>query len=298
MRQEKIAFVCYEMEKLSAYAAQEDSMLFNFLESKGLQVQRVQWHDKNIRWHEFAAVILKSPWDYHFQYSAFMEWLAEVNRLGVQILNPYDVVRWNSDKHYLQQMIDEGFDVIPSVFLEPGQQHDLPSLFEYFKTDQLIVKPCISAGSKQTITVTRENIAQHTVTIHDMTREESFMVQPFLPQIYEGELSYLFFHGTFSHCILKKPKAGDFRVQLGFGGTTHLQKPTDEAINAAKVFVDRFAHDCLYARVDGVVINGKFTLMELELIEPMLYFPDAPFGLDRYHEALWALMKPHGIKYI
>jgi glutathione synthase/RimK-type ligase-like ATP-grasp enzyme len=290
MRQQKIAFVCYETEKLGAYAAQEDGMLFDFLQSKGLHVQRVQWHDKNIRWQEFDTVILKSPWDYHNQYNAFMEWLAEVNRLGVQILNPYDVVRWNSDKHYLQQMIDEGFDVIPSVFLESGKQHDFHSLFGYFKTDQLIVKPCISAGSKQTITVTQQNIDQHTAVIHDMTREESFMVQPFLPQIYEGELSYLFFHGTFSHCILKKPKAGDFRVQLGFGGTTRLQKPTDDAIKSAQVFTDRFAKDCLYARVDGVVINGRFTLMELELIEPMLYFPDAPYGLDKYHAALVELL--------
>lgn len=291
MRQQKIAFVCYETAKLSTYAAQEDGMVVCFLESKGLQVQRVQWHDKNIRWQEFTLVILKSPWDYHYHYSAFMEWLAEVNRLGVQILNPYDVVRWNSDKHYLQQMIDEGLDVIPTVFLEPGRQHDLSSLFEYFKTDQLIVKPCISAGSKQTITVTRKNIAQQTVAIQGIIREESFMVQPFVPAIYEGELSYLFFHGTFSHCILKKPKAGDFRVQLGFGGTTHLQEPTREAIQAAQVFVDRFAKDCLYARVDGVVINGKFTLMELELIEPMLYFPDAPYGLDIYHAALMALIR-------
>lgn len=291
MIQQKIAFVCYETAKLSAYAAQEDGMLFDFLQSKGLLVQRVQWHDKNIQWQEFDAVILKSPWDYHNQYNAFMEWLAEVNRLGVPILNPYDVVRWNSDKHYLQQMIDEGFEVIPSVFLEPGKQHDLHLLFGYFKTDQLIVKPCISAGSKQTITVTLQNIDQHTPAIHDMTREESFMVQPFLPQIYEGELSYLFFHGTFSHCILKKPKAGDFRVQLGFGGTTHLQKPTDDAIKSAQVFTDRFAKDCLYARVDGVVINGKFTLMELELIEPMLYFPDAPYGLDKYHAALVELLQ-------
>jgi glutathione synthase/RimK-type ligase-like ATP-grasp enzyme len=293
MREQKIAFVCYETENLSAYAVQEDGMLFDFLQSKGLHVMRVQWHDKNIHWEEFDVVILKSPWDYHYQYDAFMDWLADLNRLGIAILNPYDVVRWNSDKHYLQQMTDEGFNVIPSVFLEPGESHDLQALFEYFKTDQLIVKPCISAGSKQTIMVARESIDQHAAAIDDMTREESFMVQPFLPQIYEGEWSYLFFDGIFSHCILKRPKAGDFRVQLGFGGTTHLQQPTDDAIKSAQVFVDRFAKDCLYARVDGVVINGKFTLMELELIEPMLYFPDAPYGLDKYHAALVALLKKH-----
>jgi glutathione synthase/RimK-type ligase-like ATP-grasp enzyme len=277
--------------KLSAYAAQEDGMLFDFLSTKGLNVQRVQWHDKNVRWQEFDVVILKSPWDYHYQYSAFMAWLAEVNRLGIQILNPYDVVKWNSDKHYLQHMTNEGFDVIPSVFLERGTKHDLHSLFGHFATDQLIVKPCISAGSKQTITVTRENIDAHTAAIDDMTREESFMVQPFLPQIYHGELSYLFFDGIFSHCILKKPKEGDFRVQLGFGGTTHLQHPDDNDVNAAQVFIDRFAKDCLYARVDGVVINGTFTLMELELIEPMLYFPDAPHGLGKYYAGLIKLLK-------
>lgn len=289
MRPKKIAYVCYETEKLGAYALQEDSMLLKLLQKKGWDVQPVQWHNKSIHWLEFDLVILKSPWDYHYQFSAFMGWLSEVNRLGVQILNPYTIVQWNSDKHYLQEMIHEGFNVIPSVFLEPGKQHDLRSLFDHFKTDQLIVKPCISAGSKQTITVTSENIDQHITAIHEMTREESFMVQPFLPQIYEGELSYIFFHGIFSHCILKKPKAGDFRVQLGFGGTTHVQKPGASEIKAAQVFVDRFAGNCLYARVDGVMIDGKFTLMELELIEPMLYFPDAPEGLDSYHQALVAL---------
>ena len=290
MRPKKIAFVCYETEKLSEYALQEDSMLLRFLQTKGLDVQPVQWHNKSICWQEFDFVILKSPWDYHYQYNAFMAWLSEVNRLGVQILNPYSIVHWNSDKHYLQEMINEGFHVIPSVFLEPGKQHDLRSLFDHFKTDQLIVKPCISAGSKQTITITAENIGEQAATIYEMTREESFMVQPFLPQIYEGELSYLFFHGVFSHCILKKPKAGDFRVQLGFGGTTHLQNPGENEIREAKVFVDRFAKDCLYARVDGVMINDKFTLMELELIEPMLYFPDAPYGLEKYYAGLVALM--------
>lgn len=290
MRPKKIAFVCYETEKLSEYALQEDSMLLRFLQTKGLDVQPVQWHNKSICWQEFDFVILKSPWDYHYQYNAFMAWLSEVNRLGVQILNPYSIVHWNSDKHYLQEMINEGFHVIPSVFLEPGKQHDLRSLFDHFKTDQLIVKPCISAGSKQTITITAENIGEQAATIYEMTREESFMVQPFLPQIYEGELSYLFFHGVFSHCILKKPKAGDFRVQLGFGGTTHLQNPGENEIRKAKVFVDRFAKDCLYARVDGVMINDKFTLMELELIEPMLYFPDAPYGLEKYYAGLVALM--------
>ena len=84
-------------------------------------------------------------------------------------------------------------------------------------------------------------------------------------------------------------------MQLGFGGTTHLQKPADNAIKAAQVFTDRFAKDCLYARVDGVVIDGKFMLMELELIEPMLYFPDAPYGLDKYYEGVMALLKIHSV---
>lgn len=289
MRQKKIAYVCYETEKLGVYALKEESMLLEFLQAKGLNVQPVQWHDKRIQWQNFDLVILKSPWDYHYQYSAFMAWLTEVKGLGVQVLNPYDIVRWNSDKHYLQEMIREGFDVIPSLFLDAGKQHDLRACFNYFKTNQLIVKPCISAGSKQTITVTQESIEQLHSAINDMTRDESFMVQPFLPQIYGGELSYLFFNGTFSHCILKRPKAGDFRVQLGFGGTTHLQKPDERAIKAAQVFVDRFASNCLYARVDGVMMDNRFTLMELELIEPMLYFPDAPDGMNTYYQALIAL---------
>lgn len=216
MTRKKIAYVCYETEKLGAYALKEESMLLKFLQAKGLDAQPVQWHDQSIRWQEFDLIILKSPWDYHYQYSAFMAWLTEVNRLGVQVLNPYAIVQWNSDKHYLQEMISEGFNVIPSVFLPQGEQHDLRTLFNHFQTDQLIVKPCISAGSKQTITVTKESIDQQRMAIDDMTRDESFMVQPFLPQIYEGELSYLFFSRCLQSLYIEKTEGRRLSRAAGF----------------------------------------------------------------------------------
>ncbi|HEY8936521.1 MAG TPA: hypothetical protein VIM65_14940 [Cyclobacteriaceae bacterium] len=291
MRKLRIACISERVEKLNAYSLQEDKMLLDFLQARQCDVQRVQWSDEKINWKNFDLVIIRSPWDYHLHYESFMEWLSQLNDLGIRILNPYETIRWNSDKHYLQEMVNEGFDVIPSVFLEQGKQHDLSNLFTAFKTKQLIVKPCISAGSKNTFIVTEQNIAEQTRSINALTREGSFMVQPFIEQIHDGELSYLFFNGTFSHCILKKPQTGEFRVQLGFGGTTHLQSPSLDEIKEAQAFVDRFAKNCLYARVDGIMINDKFTLMELELIEPMLYFPDAPGSVANYYNALMALVE-------
>jgi glutathione synthase/RimK-type ligase-like ATP-grasp enzyme len=289
MSQFKVACICERAEKQIGYGLQEDKMLLDFLQAKRWDVQRVYWADDKINWKDFNLVIIKSPWDYHYHYERFMQWLSGIHDLGIQILNPYEIIRLNSDKHYLQQMEDERFDVIPSIFLESGKQHDLSGMFATFKTKQLIVKPCVSAGSKHTFIVTEYNIVEQTNSINVLTREESFIVQPFVEQIHEGELSYLFFGGNFSHCVLKKPQAGEFRVQLGFGGTIHLQNPSADEIEKAKSFVDRFATGCLHARVDGVMINGKFTLMELELIEPMLYFPDAPGSVGRYYDALTAL---------
>lgn len=120
--------------------------------------------------------------------------------------------------------------------------------------------------------------------------QEDFIVQPFLTEIErDGEWSFLFFNGKFSHALLKKPKSGNFRVQHSFGGTIHSQVPQTHLLESTQQYVDLFAKDCLYARVDGAVINNEFVLMELELIEPFLFLDTDTNSYNNYHEALLEL---------
>src|SRR5205085_11023743 len=134
--------------------------------------------------------------------------------------------------------------------------------------------PAVSATAFETYVVEDRQSCLSSVEI-----ERDVLVQPFIDEIVrDGEWSLLFFGGVYSHAVLKRAKAGDFRVQNVFGGTSEAREPSPAIVEGAARMLEAVP-PTLYARVDGVVIDGVFTLMELELIEPMLFLgqhPDAP----------------------
>ena len=285
----KIAYVCYETQEKYVIETMEDeeSLLLAFLSNKGLNIERVIWTDAAVRWEAYDLLLIKAPWDYHEKITQFYQWLNRVAALNIPMLNPQHIIKWNSDKHYLKEMIDAGFSVIPSAIIENGAPARLAPFFQQFNTGQLIIKPCISAGAKETFTVTPGNMQEVQQRLTGLLEKEAFIVQPFVKEIEtEGEWSFIFFNGQFSHCVVKRPRSGDFRVQPMYGGTTHTTIPNPLHVQEAAAFVQHFAKGCLYARVDGVMINGVFTLMELELIEPYLFLGDVPNGYEAYYNAL------------
>jgi glutathione synthase/RimK-type ligase-like ATP-grasp enzyme len=271
--------------------ANEDDALLNFLKAKGYHITKEIWNDTEVKWENYDLVVLKSPWDYFDLIEEFYTWLTKLESQKIRLLNPIDTVKWNADKHYLQEIEKAGLKVTPSAFLVKGEQINLSSYFELFNTQQLIVKPCVSGGSKNTFKVTAKNVEEITGMLSQLILNEDFIVQPFLKEIEEhGEWSFLFFNGKFSHAILKKAKEGDFRVQASFGGTVHAKNAPLAYLNTAQLYVNQFAKDCLYARVDGTIINGEFYLMELELIEPFLFLAEYQDSLTNYYEALQQLI--------
>jgi len=285
----RIAFVGYEIQQKHVVDTQEDedSLLFALLSQKGLDIHRVIWDDPKVRWEDFGLVLIKSPWDYHEKIQSFMQWLDSIAAKGIPLLNPYSIIKWNSDKHYLLEMIAAGFDVIPSAIIESGASSGLAPFFSKFNAQQLIVKPCISAGARNTFTVTPNNLPELQAKIDALVQEEAYLVQPFIKEIETaGEWSFIFFNGAFSHCVVKRPRSGDFRVQLTHGGSVHIATPQPHHVRSATAFAERFAKGCLYARVDAVIIDDVLTLMELELIEPYLFLGTVPGGYENYYTAL------------
>jgi glutathione synthase/RimK-type ligase-like ATP-grasp enzyme len=267
--------------------ANEDDTLLDFLKSQGYVITKEIWNDEEVKWEEYDLVILKSPWDYFDLIEDFYNWLTKLENKSVRLLNPINIIKWNADKHYLQEIEKAGLKVTPSIFIAKGNPINLVSYFELFKTNQLIIKPCVSGGSKNTFKVTATNVDEIITILAELIKNEDFIVQPFLKEIEEqGEWSFLFFNGKFSHAVLKKAKKGDFRVQATFGGTVYHQTAPSNYLNSAQLYVNQFAKDCLYARVDGTIINGEFYLMELELIEPFLFLADHKDSLTNYHTAL------------
>ncbi|PWN65602.1 ATP-grasp domain-containing protein [Chryseobacterium viscerum] len=287
----KITIVGYKKEeRLSqGVANDEDTELINFLIHKGLDVVPTIWNDKNVDWSSLDVVVIKSPWDYHNHLHEFLNWLDNLEKLGVKVLNPVEIIQWNSDKHYLKDLAEKQLPVIPAEYIEKGSGFD-NRFFAYFNTDKLVVKPCVSAGAQNTITVSKDNFNERSIEIETLLKEQDYMVQQFVDEIKNGEWSFLFFNGKYSHCSLKMPKKGDFRVQHYHGGSISYPVPDPLHIEQAGSYLKSLPQATLYARVDGVVINNSFQLMELELIEPYLFLNGDHRLLENYYEALMALV--------
>lgn len=290
-----IALITYKAQERysEGLTYNEDDELIIYLCKQGITIEKVIWDDANVDWTRYTAIVIKSPWDYHEKFDAFQNWLTRVETLGCKVLNSVDLLRWNSHKKYLLEIASAGFKVIPSAVLTSHSHETIEPFFTYFNTEKLIIKPCISAGANNTLVVSKANLATQEAILKKLLVEHDFLVQPFMPQITEGEWSLLFFGGVFSHALVKVPTQGDFRVQHYFGGTFERQTPSEQLLATAQAIVTQFAPDALYARVDGIMVDQMFTLMEIELIEPLLYLSVAEESYANYHRALLKQLSLH-----
>lgn len=288
----QIALVtCRSLGNYTANADSEDDRLFNFLKNKGYQISFQIWDDETVNWSAFDVAIVKSPWDYFDKIEAFYSWLHKIDQAGCQVLNPVETIRWNTDKIYFKDLQEQDVEVVPTCWLEQNGRFNASEIFEHLGTDKIIVKPRVSGGAKNTFAIHSAEADNYAAKMNELLKNEPFLAQPFLEEIKtKGEWSFLFFGGKYSHTVLKIAKPGDFRVQHFLGGSVHTPSPPDALLETAQQIVNRFAADCLYARVDGVEINGKLVLMELELIEPFLFLSTNEGAIERYHEALLELL--------
>ncbi|MEO5909533.1 MAG: hypothetical protein ABIP95_01535 [Pelobium sp.] len=284
----QIAYITYQnLGKYTSSVADEDEILLSFLTKKGLKIKEEIWTDEQVIWGNYTHLLIKSPWDYFDKYEQWTQWLNHIKLLNLIVINPIITIQWNSDKHYLKEIESAGLKTTPTQFIEKGTFSDLTTFFTIFASAALVVKPSVSGGSKNTMRFNAENVIEIQELLNGFLKEEAYMVQPFIEEITnDGEWSFLFFNGKYSHSLIKKAKAGDFRVQHYLGGTIHPQTPSKQQIEAIQPYVDQFAKGCLYARVDGFYRNGEFYLMELELIEPFLFLFTAPQSYENYYQAL------------
>ena len=289
----KIAYITYSGigKYLPANNFNEIEDMLPLLQSKGFDITAAIWDDPTVDWTKYNVALLKTPWDYHFKYEEFKNWLNKIEAIGIKLLNDFNMVRWNMDKHYLKEISSAGFDVIPSFFIDKGWNGELLLFFNALQTEQLIIKPCVSAGSKNTIILHKDNCLREKSVVSSLVAESDYIIQPLMPQIQDGEWSFIFFNGRYSHTIIKKPKAGDFRVQQHFGGTIIPVHPKQKYVDRAADYLRHFAKNAFYARVDGLMVKDEFVLMELELIEPFLYLSYGKNAVEYYCNALQEQLK-------
>lgn len=254
--------------------------------AEGLRADIVAWDDPSVSWARFDAVLLRSPWDYTRRLPEFLRWCEAVSA-RVPLVNPLEVVRWNTDKHYLGELAAKGLPVIPSHYIEPGTDRlELPSL------DEFVVKPCVGAGAsgaRRFTAAERDPALAHACAL--LGEGQSVLVQPYLAQVDSaGETGLVFFDGRFSHAIRKAPL-----LQRGTRASTAL--PASEKIAAripeeserevARRVLAALPFDCpAYARVDLLPSPDGPMLLELELTEPSLFFATAPGSAARFAQVL------------
>lgn len=250
------------------------------LESAGLSVEPRPWTEAGDL-SRFDLVMPLVAWGYHAEPERWHTLLDRLERDSVRTANPVPLLRWNSDKRYLAELGERGIAVVPTRLVEALDEPAMADARRDFG-DMLVIKPPVSAAADGTHKLGPGD------PIPTSARGRTMMVQPFLPSVAEeGEYSCLLFGGRFSHAIVKRPKAGDYRVQPHLGGTEQPCPAPDGAIELAQAALAAAPAEAIYARVDMVRDSaGALAVIELELIEPALWLQHAPDGGESFASAV------------
>lgn len=265
----------------------EQELLKSAFESQGLKVDITYWDNPSYEWQQTKSVLFRTVWDYFERFDEFWDWLEQV-KTKTRLINSYELIKWNIDKHYLRDLKNNGIQVVPTYFTDRGNNISLQEIANLNDWKHIVIKPAISASAFNTYKITNDEIEQKEQLFHELLQTHDMLVQPFFPTISElGEASLMVFGGKFTHAILKKAKAGDFRVQDDFGGTVHDYNPTQEEIKFAEKVFQSCTSLPIYGRVDIVWDSNKHIyLSELEIIEPELWIRNRPESANKIAEAV------------
>lgn len=251
----------------------EDRLVMDALEKLGLQTKKVAWSDDSFDWSQTKIALFRTTWDYAEKFTAFSDWLMEVS-MNTKLVNDYETIIWNLDKHYLEDLKREGVNIVETYFVEPGDARSLQDIHTELGWEHTVLKPSISAAAKDTFKLHADDLSNFESRYASLIKDESMMIQPFQNDVVKrGEISLMLVGGEYTHAVLKKAKAGDFRVQDDFGGTVQDYTPSQAEIDLAVAAVNACEYHPLYARVDIVNDNnGNPAVSELELVEPEMWF--------------------------
>ena len=260
--------------------AEGDPLLLAELRARAVAAEPVVWDDENVDWDVYDLVIIRSTWDYTPRREEFIEWVERLPR----VLNPANVIRWNTDKRYLAEVPH----AVPTEFLEPGDRFDAPA-------DEYVIKPAISAGSRDTARYPAGERAQARRHAEELLAAgRTVMIQPYLSAVDEqGESALVFFGGAYSHTIRKgqllspgqKPSKDVFLHEV-----IEPREPSSSERDVAEEILDSLPwprSELLFARVDLIAgSDGRPRLIELELTEPSLFIDHVPAAAQRLAAAV------------
>ena len=265
----------------------DEAPVIRALEERGMKVWRTNWDNPDFDWFQTRYVVFRSTWDYFDRFPEFSKWFEKVAGL-TSMINPYEIIKWNMDKHYLRDLSDLGINVPSTIYMETGDRRTLREIVQTAGWSEMILKPCVSGTARHTFRLHKGNISAHESIFRELIHSESMMLQEFQHRVItRGEVAFVLFDGIYSHAILKKAKDGDFRVHEDFGGSVEEYFPSQEEIAFAEQVVSQCNPLPVYARVDAIWDNhNELCVSELELIEPEMWFRFYPGAAASFADAL------------
>ncbi len=271
----------------------------------GAQAQVTVWDDRGVDWAAYDAALLRSAWDYTERIGEFLAWVARTAAV-TRLLNPPPVVRWNCDKHYLAYLGRAGLPIVDSQFVEPGEEPEaaLAQFLAAHACAELVVKPAVGAGSRDARRHARTAAAEILAHMRPLLGAgRSVLLQPYMRSVdHSGETGLVYIDGAFSHAFRKGAL-----LPLGAGATAALfaaeqiaaRTPgADELAVGSAVLAGIPFRDLLYARID--LIRGPAQeprILELELTEPSLYFPQGAGSAAKLARATLARLAAGGARH-
>lgn len=258
----------------------DDRPLLAALSNLGLDCRVACWDDPDYRWDSTEHVLLRTTWDYHLHLLDFMSWLDRIKSV-TRVWNPVDLVKWNVRKTYMLHLQKTGVPVVPTRLLPHGSQSNFEALLDETGWNEVIIKPVVGLATHGVKRLSRSDLTGGQQALGQLLEDDDVLLQKFLPAVNDyGERALMFFNGHYSHTIRKT--AFQTLTHTGGAGETAAEATTDE-LAAARQALNYLDQPPLYARVDLVPDeNGQPVVMELELIEPSLFFSYKPGSAENF----------------
>lgn len=246
-----------------------DRPLLSALTDLGVDARATVWSDPTVDWTAPSAVVIRSTWDSHLRPEPFLAWVDAVAG-ATRLFNPAELIRWNMHKGYLRELAARGVPVTPTRWVARGERVDLAAAFDAIGEDALVLKPAVSANAVETHIFSRPQLAEAQRAADRLANAHDLLIQPYLRAFEtEGERSYIFFDGAFSHVARRPPTLAS--APRGFE-RAQLHAPDARELDLARATIEATGARPLYARADIATDNeGRPRLQELELTEPCLF---------------------------
>ena len=239
----------------------------------GMKLDLIRWREAAGLAESYDAMLPLLVWDYfEGNEAAFTAEMAKIDA-KTKLFNPFKILQWNANKVYLDELEHQGAPVISTITVDRVTQIGVERAFDELETDTLVIKPQVGGGAWRQVLYKKGEA----FPAKDVLPPEGAMLQAFLPSVLEeGEYSFLYFGGQFSHGLIKRPKKGDYRIQSIYGGTEETYEPNAQERVSARAVLSALDFTPLYARIDLIRgRDGTLKLIEAEMIEPYLYLSHA-----------------------